>query len=571
MKLLELRSDNKNFRTITFKDGLNIIAGLQRTDSNKKTYNGVGKSFTLNLVHLMLGSRLDKKKQKKVYDFLSKYGNFYLQFTQDGEPYTIQKDFSKTDYYINGKKVNQSSFPKEIRDIIIGDKLNSNVTFKHILNTFARRYGGSYYSNILTQQDMPESDYYQRYTNLSLLNVETDLVEEKFLIKNKLNQLTHAEKAVKEYEPLLEKSNIKDLEDQLSTLITEKNEFIIAENYDKFLQEADLLTADINKMRNDSHELNNSILRKSQSLEYSKSIGVDLPEIYRLYDEAKFFFGDGVKVRLEDANNFHKKLMVSRINRLNTETVSLRKELEALESKLHQSELCRDNILKDLNSKGALEEYTSIHERIKNINSEVQELNKYKTVIEGFKKERSHLDLENARVKNDSLAYLKSTKNEFDTIEDKFRSLVKRFYENSGGSFEIKETVDAKYLYDIQAEIPNDGSQGINEVKIFCYDFLLYSLNPNLLNFIAHDGCIFSEMDPRQKAMIFKVALDHIHEQGLQYFINIGEASLNEVLDKDNKQPSILSKEERQEIEDSIILELYDSDPSNKLFGEQFD
>ena len=82
---------------------------------------------------------------------------------------------------------------------------------------------------------------------------------------------------------------------------------------------------------------------------------------------------------------------------------------------------------------------------------------------------------------------------------------------------------------------------------------------------MAHDGYIFSEMDPRQKATIFKVILELIQNYDLQYFINIGESSLEEVLEQ-----KILKDSEKEQISKSIILELYDKDPKNWLFGQEF-
>ena len=130
---------------------------------------------------------------------------------------------------------------------------------------------------------------------------------------------------------------------------------------------------------------------------------------------------------------------------------------------------------------------------------------------------------------------------------------------------ELKETKTAKYLYDIAVEIPRGSSQAIGEVEIFCYDILLYKLNKDILNFMAHDGYIFSEMDPRQKATIFKIILELIQDNDLQYFINIGESSLKEVLDQ-----KILTDSEKEQISKNIILELYDKNPENWLFGQEF-
>lgn len=87
--------------------------------------------------------------------------------------------------------------------------------------------------------------------------------------------------------------------------------------------------------------------------------------------------------------------------------------------------------------------------------------------------------------------------------------------------------------YDIEIHIPREGSQGVNEVKIFCFDVFLFLKNQKLLSFLAHDGCIFSEMDRRQKSMIFKIVLELIEKN-------------------------------------SIRLELYDKNPENWLLGENF-
>lgn len=225
----------------------------------------------------------------------------------------------------------------------------------------------------------------------------------------------------------------------------------------------------------------------------------------------------------------------------------------------------RDASLEILNNSGALEEYNSIEERIKLLNSEIQKLTKYEETLNDFKRDKSALNVESAKIKEKSILYLAKEKEFLGSIEDKFREIVKRFYDNHGGSLELKETKTAKYLYDIAVEIPRGSSQAIGEIEIFCYDVLLYKLNKEILNFMAHDGYIFSEMDPRQKATIFKVILELIQDNDLQYFINIGESSLKEVLEQ-----KILTDSEKEQINKSIILELYDKNPKNWLFGQEF-
>ena len=57
MYLIELSSNKPSFKTIKFKEGLNfIIGGMSSEQKNKKsTYNGVGKSLMIKIIHFCLG------------------------------------------------------------------------------------------------------------------------------------------------------------------------------------------------------------------------------------------------------------------------------------------------------------------------------------------------------------------------------------------------------------------------------------------------------------------------------------------------------------------------------------
>ncbi len=571
MKLLSLSSTNPKFKTITFKDGLNIVAGIQLSDSDKKTYNGVGKSFSLSLLHYLFGGSFKTKNQsdKKILDFLKSYGTFTLDFEIDGKPHRIDKNFKDSHYHIDDKKILKTNVKAELTKMILGSKVLPNISFKNIFNSFARRYGGSFYTEANQQQGMPSTDFHQNLVNFWLLGLNTDLVLEKKRINERLNKLGDLRKEIESFESTLEESNVKDLKDELEIIKNERDAFIIAENYDKFEAEADALTEKINNKRSQKEKLISLLSTKSKALQQAKSVDIDLNKVEKIYNEAEFFFREDIKQRLSDAKNFHIKLMTNRVTRFESEIAELEAHIDLLESEITPLEKGRDLILKDLSSKGALDEYNSINERIKTIEGQISDLEKYAKLIESFKEDEASLELESAKLRIEATEYLSTASAHLDKIENKYRSLVKRFYENHGGSLKVTLAKDAKYLYDLDIHVPRDKSQGVNEVKIFCYDLLLYTLNPNLLGFIAHDGCLFSEMDPRQKSTIFKVVLEVVNKSGLQYFVNIGQSSLEEVLDDSNKL-NVLNQEEKQEIRDSIRLKLYDKDPESWLLGYNF-
>ncbi|TVT33128.1 DUF2326 domain-containing protein [Marinobacter vinifirmus] len=572
MTLLELSSSNPQFKKIVFNPGLNIVAGLQLGVGDKKeTYNGVGKSFTLQLIQMLFGARLDKKNEKgrKIAKFLAGYGWFKLTFRHKGITHTIDKTFSDNYFYLDEVRMSSARYAKELGRLFLPVSVNETLGFRQVFNAFARRYGGTFYSDPLTQQGVSLTDYKQMLTNLFLLGVDVGLVSRKKVLKEALEEVKSTQRLIEKQKDQYESQNIKDLEEQLNELIKGRDSFVIAENFDSLKNQGDYLTSQVNEIRNQIYKIDSSIIRKSRNLKLSEDTDLN-PDIVRsLYEEAKFFFPDDIYRRIEEVSAFHRRILLNRRKRLAREIQDSKIELSELQLRLERMERERDDILRDLDSKGALEEYNSINDAIQRLSKEVAELQKFTNILKDLRDREAELDLDAAKLKAESLKYLDEREEYFEYVENRFRSLVKRFYDNHGGSLKVSLAKDAKYLFNIDMDIPRDGSQGVSEVKIFCYDILLYELNSSLLGLLAHDGCIFSEMDPRQKSMIFKVVIEKVREQGLQYFINVGESSLQEVLDKDN-QIDILDPTEKDLVEESIVLELFDKDPKNWLFGTQF-
>jgi uncharacterized protein YydD (DUF2326 family) len=595
MKLLKLHSDNPNFKTIVFKPGLNIVAGLQSSLSSTDSYNGIGKSSSLNLIHLMFGGSFDEKisSEKKLKAFLSTYGDFYLKFSVGTVVYEIRKNFSQTDFFLNEEKINKTNFPKKLNEILsLKNKINFN--FKALFNMSARRYlpEKSYYSGALTQQGRPTTDYHQMLYNLVMLGVDTTLVKKNKIIADELSKLRKTEQLLNKQKLSINEEDYLDLKDELSRLLDAKENFIIAKNYDDLKRSADELTLSMACFRNEIHSNERDINKKNRILQTSIDEVFDISKVTSIYNEAKFHFQEQVTIRLEQAESFHLNIQKARKNRLKEEVLELIEKNNILNQKLHIIEAKRDKLLKDLDSSGALEEYNSIVERIRTIDKDISELTSYQTVLTQFEKDKAKLELDKAVIKDKSITFLAENKGHLDHVESMFRNLVKRFYRGQGGSFKVTNSKNAQYLYDIEPHIPKDGSQGINEVKIFCYDILLMTLNPNLIGFIAHDSCIFSGVDPRQVATMFKVVLEMVKQHDLQYFVNINKNTYDALLNDDASKEThemlagvdtsdfehnihsmfqpILTETDKAAIKLSTVLELFDAKPENTLYGKTF-
>lgn len=562
MTLLELKCNNPKFKTLTFKEGLNIIAGIKLTGNIKKTYNGIGKSMSLNLIQYILGANIESKKIK---NFLKTYGEFTLTFEHKGKKYKIVKDFSNGDYYVNDEKIKSGDYSKYLTNLFL--KGEKSISFRNFFNCFARRYEGTpkYYSDALTQQGMSKADYQQRLTNLFLLKLDIKLVEEKKQIKEEINKLKDSAELIKKYEKELNLKDYQDIKDKLDILKSNQKNFIIEENYEILKNEADELTNKITDLRNFIYDLEKKIRIKNKNLEDAKDIDISIPAVVNMFNEAKFYFQEKIKIKLEEAQEFHKNIITNRNKRITKEIYELSKEIELKKLDLNKLTIRRDFILKELSQKGALEEFNAINENIKELEKKIIELEKYKNLSIEFNKKVSDLKVRNSQIQKESTYYLSDNEKELEKKESVFRGFVKQFYEDAGGNLKIKETKDAKYLYDIDVYVPKDGSQGVGGVKIFCYDMLLFSLNKEVLNFLAHDGYIFSGMDPRQISTLFKIILEYIKKEKFQYLVNMNEDNLKSILNEE-----YLDKEMKEEIKKSIQLQLNDKDPKNWLFGEAF-
>lgn len=573
MKLSKLYSSNPKFKTIKFNTGINIVAGLQSSHLSTDTYNGIGKSSSLQLIHLMLGGKLDPKYacDRVLKDFLSSYGDFFLDLKVGSIPYTIKVNFSDEIYYLNGKKIGkQSTFSKHICSKITPNS-PSNLSFKQILNCFARRYlpSRNYYSDALQQQGRPAEDFYQRISNLALLGLDVSLAYKFKKIRDELEQIEKAKSALKKANLTENESELRDLEDKRVRLIKEKNNFIIAKNYDQLKEEADTLTEKMNYIRNKVYSNDREIRKKQKLLSDSKEIQpIDLSKVESIFNEAQFHFPELVNKQLKEAQDFHIRMQHSRRERLKVQVESKTNENNEFNKLLSNLENKRDSILKDLNSKGALEEYNSIVDYIRTLESKIAELTSYQTTVNTIEKEQAELENSKASIKLKAVHYIDEQKSYIKNIENKFRSLVLRFYEHGGALGVQKNPGEAKYLFDIEPYIPKDGSQGVGEVKIFCYDMLLFHLNPKLIGFMAHDSFLFGGVDMRQTRMMFKIALEMCETLGLQYFVNLNKDIYEKLISNEND--GVLSKEEKQDIKNGTILELFDDTPANTLFGKYF-
>lgn len=560
MELLQLTCSNPNFKTLNFKSGFNLVVGIKISEDQHKSTNGIGKSMTLNLLHFMLGATPNLKREKK--KFLENYGVFTLVFQHNNVEYCVEKNFSDSSFKLDGRKFGLKKYKEKLTEIF--GFSSSPCSFRQIFDCFARRYDEDIdYYKTLQQQGQNLACFEQKLTNLFLLGIDMDLIQEYHVLHQEMKELENIKKALTKQRS--SQTNQKNIDEEILALEEKITKIEIYAGYDELKEKDENLTLELNQIRNNLSKIRTLINLKRRNLKDIQT-KVNLDEIERLYQEAQLFFSKNIFQTLQDVQNFHITLIENRRNRIHEELKSLEKDLDNLTKQEKEKGEERDQILKNLKNNGVLEERDSIMNAINNLKLEKQKMMRYALLIEEMSDKEKDKKQRIEAIKEQSLFYLHNTvRTHIDQLESRFLSLIYSFYNNRNANLEILPTKKAQYLFDIQINTEQGGSQGRDKVKTFCYDTLLYMQNPTLLRFMAHDGCIFSGMDVRQQAIILKIALELVDGGGFQYFLNIDSITFDNI-----KKIGILSQEEICKIENGIILSLDDNDPKNWLFGEKF-
>jgi uncharacterized protein YydD (DUF2326 family) len=293
---------------------------------------------------------------------------------------------------------------------------------------------------------------------------------------------------------------------------------------------------------------------------------MDLEKVYSLYGEITELFKEGTLQTLENVTDFHKNIHIKRSERLAKEL----KKLSAthLEEEKSKSELQKafDEKMKLLAKSRALDFFAAINAQLNELKSKLSKLQDYKNISAHSKKEMAEAIKELSSQEVTTIDYLEAYKEQAHAVYQGFSNLANEFYPEVPAGISIQNNEgNNQERFKISAKIQNDASDGINEVKIFCYD-LNNLINSSVHHFqsIFHDSRMFSDIDPRQRAILLQQAHTLTKASGMQYIATMNEDQLLTLKE-------VLPITEYTEITDTIELELKDDSPESKLLGIQID
>jgi uncharacterized protein YydD (DUF2326 family) len=519
MKLIQLSSSDIRFKPINFEDGLNIVVGQKiLKNDKKKTSNGIGKSLSLICIDYLLGKGTQSKEIKKLKALLEKEQIILsLIFEHNGLTYNIKKSHNKA-------WLDDVLYEKDSDYIKFLNTLVRDYSFRNIFSRFFRTDKSSY--NEAIKQVSSEKSYDNNLINSYLLGLNLEFLAKKKLLKEKSDRLKVLIKELNELQKSIDKEKEIEFEEKLTKIEKDLATFEIAEDFNQLKDEADILTSEIQQIRNKIAYFNREIRNKNLIISSNNQLDIDVDKIASMYEEAKFFLGEDTLAHINAVKDFHETLFNNRKKKALLDIERYEKDIKILNDNEKLKDKRRSEIFKYLENKGALEEYHSLNIEKDRLKTYLEEIQRNQKSLKSFKKEQADIKIEIDQFKRELIELEDKIKDRIEFLKKAFREISEEHYEDKPGLLDIEINDDFKTdrLYNIEPIIKGDSSDGINEMKIFVYDMLIYKLNPDLIGLIGHDNRLFDMVDERQIAKAFT----YVNNNLKQYICSISDTKFEE-------------------------------------------
>lgn len=348
-------------------------------------------------------------------------------------------------------------------------------------------------------------------------------------------------------------------QNEVDSLKAQLESFQVYPQYEEISKESDTLTEQL-------HTIANTLTLRRQLLErYESSYSEEAPrlpvsDIEKIYAEAGVLFQDSILKPLSEVINFHQTIVSNRREYLHNEIISLRKEIAQLEEKAENLSAQRAKLMKILETHGALEEYILIQDRYVYAKQLLEDAKKRLESAEYIEDSKSRLKIENQELLIKSRQDYNERMQPREQAISLFKAYTGYLYPEAGTlTIDLNENG-----YSFGVDIKSSRSQGVNYMKVFCYDMVIAELGrarDRYPDFLVHDSTIFDGVDERQVARALMLASQKYEELGFQYIC---------LINSDMVPYQEFDDEFTAQFNNSIVLRISDNQEAGGLLGIRF-
>ena len=574
MHLLKVYSNKESFKTVEFnKTGLSFVVAKQKNPESSdlgKTYNGVGKSLLVRIIHFCLGAKTDNYKEfcKKLPGW-----EFFVDYEIDNKAYTAKRTTNNpAKIVLNNEEISHTKFNEKMECLCFTIPENvSFLSFRSLLPFFIIQKKESYVAYNRPVSD--KTDYQVLIKNAFLLGLDVTLAEKKHTMKTEKNRIIDLENNFQNDSLLRDfftgnkdaALTLVDLNERIIKIESDLVNFKVAEDYYEVQSEANKVESELYSLNNSIIMLQNNIENINNSINFSPDQNKE--NIKTIYSEVNINFSDSIIKTLDDLEVFYDKLIFNRKRRLLEQQNKLRIEYQNKKAAAGELQKRLDGLMKYLGEHQAFDLFVSLSKKSEKFKAERDKLIKYQELLSGYKTKERQIEKDIINLNELTEKYLIKIEPDIVVLRDYFRSLAKIFYPDAIAGLTIESNNgDNQLSFNIDAKIESDASDGINNVKIFCYDLtMLFKGHNHNIDFIFHDSRLFDGIDERQKTDMFKTIYQKFEHENKQYIATINQNQLDEIRKhiQDDEFETIINK--------NTVLILTDDSDDDKLLGIKVD
>ena len=546
-------SFDPRFRELSFAPGLNVVVADrhdQATDSD--TRNGVGKSSLVAVLHFLLGGNVSTGSVFKSEALRSH--RFSMVVDVGGLARTIERGT------VDARKITVSPLSAEARygrveqisslfDLVSVATLSPRQeqewlraqwyaltedrgpSSRALLSYAMRRVENGGFADAFKhsyQQTPGESQIAVSY----LLDLDWQLAEswqdvrkrEKSvkalaaaLKEGRLGSFTAASVAHLRTELALAESDVDRLREAVDS-------FRVIDAFSELETEANEISGQIRRIGEDN-AIDRALVDQLQ-VTYESEIVPSTSELAAMYDAAGVQLGELVVRRFDEVAAFHESIVANRTRHLQDEIDRATERIAARADERERLESRRTELLRVLQSGGALSALTGLQEELGRRQGAVEELrNNYRVADEiasgqaGVRRTRQNLLLE---LQDDQ----RGREVQLRALIARFEELSSRLYDERVASLEIGYSENGP-TFSVSVEAGR--SKGISNMQIFCFDLLVAELLASRGSgpgFLVHDSHLFDGVDERQIARGLALGAEVAATAGFQYIVTINSDDL---------------------------------------------
>lgn len=583
--ITRIGANRETFRPVEFLPNFNLVLAERTQDSSDRdSRNGLGKSLLVEIMHFCLGAR-GSKGHGVVVDALDGWefqidltaGDTAMSFARsvsDAQRRWVYAESSFSNWPIQPRIVDSRArltIPEQnklLGRLLFG--LNDDIeetkwgpTFRSLISYLMRRGADGYLEPFVHDRNQQEWDKQVNIAyHLALNWRDAAGFQELRASKRVIDELARAMKegSLPSYlgsEGALEAERVR-LEGEIQRRVERLATFEVRDDYRSIEDEA-------NRLAERAHELVNENMRDRRYVELFATRldeelqpGISTAEVERLFEEAGVVFPDQVQRQLTDVRAFHESVIENRRAYLLDEIERLNVAISDRDVAISEIDQHKADLMKVLESSGALEEYTRLQELLVELRGRLHDVESRLTRLREVTEAKARWE----GAKSDLLQRTRTRYDELRVERDRaiafFNANTEALYETPG--LLVIDVTDRGLDFDI--DIGRSDSHGVSNMKIFCFDLMLMQLwaeRGGGPGFLVHDSTLFEGVDERQVAAALELAHAESARLGFQYICALNSDDLPRA--ELGPQSTVLN---------NVVVELHDKDPSGRLLGVEF-